>query len=51
MWYLIAGTIFAVSAAYLLVIRPWHLRWGKTGEEVKITARSPFNDDLELIRI
>ncbi|KCZ73246.1 hypothetical protein ANME2D_00309 [Candidatus Methanoperedens nitroreducens] len=37
MWHLIAGMIFAVSAAYLIFIRPWHLKWGATQEEVNST--------------
>ncbi len=29
-----AGTVAAATAAYLLVIRRWHLRWGATAAEV-----------------
>ncbi|MCZ7568335.1 MAG: hypothetical protein M5U01_07085 [Ardenticatenaceae bacterium] len=36
-----AGT--AAITAYLLAIRPWHLRWGATDEEV---ARSMPGDDI-----
>lgn len=36
-------TFVALLAVYLLVIRPWHLRWGATDEEV---ARSMPGDDI-----
>ena len=28
------STLLAALAAYLLLIRPWHLRWGATDAEV-----------------
>jgi len=31
----VAGVIIigGAAAAYILVVRPWHLRWGATGQE------------------
>jgi hypothetical protein len=29
-----AGGLLAVAAAYVMVVRPWHLRWGATDTEV-----------------
>jgi hypothetical protein len=37
------GIIAAILIIYLLIIRPWHLKWGATGNEVK---RSLPGDDL-----
>ncbi len=30
-----AGSAAAAAAAYLFVIRPWHLRWGATDAEIQ----------------
>ena len=40
-----AGIAATAAAAYGLIVRPWHLRWGATREE--LTAPMPFD---ELIR-
>jgi hypothetical protein len=40
-WWLAAGA--AALAAYLLWIRPWHLRWGATDEEL---ARAMLGDEI-----
>jgi len=37
-----AGSVAALSS-YWFMIRPWHLRWGATEEELK---ESPLGDDL-----
>ena len=46
----VAMALGAATAAYLLYIRPWQLRWGATDEELErpmpgdeIVARSTFN--------
>ena len=36
-----AGAAAAATAAYGLIVRPWHLRWGATREE--LTAPMPFD--------
>jgi hypothetical protein len=37
-----AGGIGALAAAYILAVRPWHLRWGATDEE--LTETLPGDD-------
>lgn len=37
-----AGVAVAAAAAYGLIVRPWHLRWGATREE--LSAPMPFDD-------
>lgn len=37
-----AGTAASVLSGYGLIVRPWHLRWGATHDEV--TRRFPFDD-------
>jgi len=41
---LLAGSLAALSAAYWLIGRPWHLRWGATAAEV---SRQWPGDDLQ----
>ena len=40
-----AGTAAAAAAAYGLITRPWHLRWGATDEEVR--GPMPFDDLID----
>ncbi len=41
----LASNIATVSALYLLLIRPWKIRWGATDEEV--TRAMPGDDEVK----
>lgn len=34
---IIIGLLFGLTGFYLLVLRPWHLRWGTTDHELKLS--------------